>query len=123
MYYIYMLRCEDNSIYTGITTNVERRLEEHISKDKKCAKYTLSHNAMKLEAVWETENKSLASKLEYRIKHLSKAEKEGLINSKKLEKYLSEKIECNMYKNYNTLNKKNEKRQKYKINKEIKRKH
>ena len=34
MYYTYMLRCENNSIYTGITTDVKRRMEEHFSKDK-----------------------------------------------------------------------------------------
>ena len=79
MYYVYMLRCEDNSIYTGITTDVKRRMEEHFSKDKKCAKYTMSHNAKKLERVWETENKVLASKLEYRIKELPKGQKEELI--------------------------------------------
>ena len=97
MYYIYMLRCEDDSIYTGITTDVKRRMEEHFSKDKKCAKYTLSHNAKKLESVWETENKVLASKLEYRIKELTKQQKEELIKNKKLDKYLSEKIECEKY--------------------------
>ena len=97
MYYIYMLRCEDDSIYTGITTDVKRRMEEHFSKDKKCAKYTLSHNAKKLESVWKTENKVLASKLEYRIKELAKQQKEELIKNKKLDKYLSEKIECEKY--------------------------
>ena len=35
MYYTYMLRCSDNSIYTGMTNNLEKRIEEHISKDKK----------------------------------------------------------------------------------------
>ena len=98
MYYVYMLRCEDNSIYTGITTDVKRRMEEHFSKDKKCAKYTMSHNAKKLERVWETENKVLASKLEYRIKELPKSQKEELIKNKCLEKYLSENIECEKYK-------------------------
>lgn len=48
MYYIYMLRCEDNSIYTGITTDINRRMKEHFSKNKKCAKYTLKHTAKKL---------------------------------------------------------------------------
>ena len=67
MYYIYMLRCEDNSIYTGITKDIKKRMEEHFSKDKNCAKYTLRHNAKKLEAVWQTENRALASKLEFRI--------------------------------------------------------
>ena len=41
MYYVYMLRCKDNSIYTGITTDINRRMEEHFSKGQKCAKYTL----------------------------------------------------------------------------------
>ena len=92
-----MLRCEDNSIYTGITTDVERRLEEHISQGEKCAKYTLTHKAKKIESVWQTENKVLASKLEYRIKRLTKKQKEELIINKNLEKYLSEKIECDKY--------------------------
>lgn len=105
MYYVYMLRCEDNSVYTGITTNIERRMGEHFSKDKKCAKYTQSHDAMRLEAVWETESKSLASKLEYRIKHLSKTQKEKMIKSRKLEPYLGEKIEYDRYTIYDILNK------------------
>lgn len=101
MYYIYMLRCEDNSIYTGITTDVERRMEEHFNKDKKCAKYTLRHNAKKLERVWQTENRVLASKLEYHIKRLSKREKEELIETPNLLKtLLSEKIEVENYKIY-----------------------
>ena len=68
IYYVYMLRCIDNTIYTGITNDIERRMMEHFSKDKKCAKYTASHIAKKLEALWKTENKSLASKLEFHIK-------------------------------------------------------
>ena len=59
MYYIYMLRCEDNSIYTGITTDINRRMKEHFSKNKKCAKYTLKHTAKKLESVWQTGNRVL----------------------------------------------------------------
>ena len=97
MYYIYMLRCEDNSIYTGITVDVERRMEEHFNKNKKCAKYTSSHQAKKLEAVWKTENKSLASKLEFNIKKLKKVEKEEIILTKDLGKYLEEKVEIEKY--------------------------
>ena len=98
MYYTYMLRCENNSIYTGITTDVKRRMEEHFSKDTKCAKYTKSHKPIKLECVWESENKVLASKLEYRIKELNKKQKEELIKDNNLEKYLSQKLECDKYK-------------------------
>ena len=100
MYYTYMLRCQDNSIYTGITNDIKRRMEEHFNKEKKCAKYTYTHDAIKLEALWESSDKSKASKLEYAIKHnLKKEEKEELIkNNKALKKYLSEKIDCAEYK-------------------------
>lgn len=98
MYYTYMLRCENNSIYTGITTDVKRRMEEHFGKDKNGAKYTKSHNPQKLECVWESENKVMASKLEYRIKKLTKSQKEDLIKNNNLEKYFSEKLECDKYK-------------------------
>ena len=47
MYYIYMLRCKDNTIYTGITVNIERRMEEHFLRNDKCAKYTYTHIAKK----------------------------------------------------------------------------
>ena len=99
MYYTYMLRCEDNSIYTGITSDVKRRMEEHFSQNKKCAKYTATHQAKKLEAVWESENRVLASKLEFHIKkNLTKNEKENLIKDfKLLEKLLGDKIESQNY--------------------------
>ncbi len=100
MYYTYMLRCEDNSIYTGITSDVKRRMEEHFTQNKKCAKYTATHQAKKLEMVWESENRVLASKLEFHIKKsLTKNEKESLIkNSDLLEKLLGNKIEAQNYK-------------------------
>ena len=100
MYYVYRLRCEDNSIYTGIAKDLEKRMEEHFSKDEKCAKYTKSHKAKKLEQAWQTQDKSLASKLEYAIKkNLTKVQKEELIkNTTALEKYLGQKIDVSMYK-------------------------
>lgn len=98
MYYTYMLRCTDNSIYTGITTNLERRVNEHVTKNEKCAKYTKNHDASKLEMAWKTENRVLASKLEYHIKKLTKKQKEELIlNPYNLEEYFYEKIECEKY--------------------------
>lgn len=97
MYYVYMLRCEDNSIYTGITTDLERRINEHLTKDKKCAKYTLNHNAKKLECAWTTQNRVLASKLEYHIKKLTKIQKEELIKYNNLAKLIPDKIEEEKY--------------------------
>ena len=97
-YYTYMIRCEDNSIYTGMTNNLEKRIEEHITKSKNGAKYTKSHNAIKLETAWKSKDKSLACKLEYYIKTLNKKQKESLIKGQKLSTYLSGKIDCRRYK-------------------------
>ena len=98
MYYTYMLRCEDNSIYTGITSDVKRRMEEHFSQNKKCAKYTLTHNAKKLECVWQAENRVLASKLEYYIKRLKREQKEYIIKMHKLPEEWFSKLDVRQYK-------------------------
>ncbi|MDH6367224.1 MULTISPECIES: GIY-YIG nuclease family protein [unclassified Breznakia] len=79
MYYIYMLRCDDDSIYTGITTDIAKRVKEHFYKSDKAAKYTKTRNVVALEALWSCDNRSLASKLEYRLKHLPKIKKEEII--------------------------------------------
>lgn len=99
MYFTYMLRCSDNSIYTGITTDIERRMQEHFSREEKCAKYTYRHSAKKLEGAWKSENRKLASKLEYHIKKLKKQEKEDLIkNNNLINELLGQKIEVHEYK-------------------------
>ena len=98
MYYTYMLRCKDNSIYTGIASNINKRMKEHFEKDKKCAKYTQSHDAERLEAVWESGNRVLASKLEYRIKTLNKSQKEKLIlNQNLLKELFKDKLDIDEY--------------------------
>lgn len=101
MYYTYMLRCKDNTIYTGITTDIKRRMIEHFERGEKCAKYTIRHIPEKLECVWTSDSRKLASKLEYHIKTLTKVQKEKLIHKEaKLEDFLSEKIECHKYSLY-----------------------
>ena len=101
MYYVYMLRCEDNSVYTGIAKDLEHRLNEHFSQDEKCAKYTKSRKAKKLEISWETENKSTASKLEYAIKTLTKVQKENLIKEPKLlSEFFEGRLDVDNYKVY-----------------------
>lgn len=79
MYYVYILKCEGELLYTGITNDIERRLGEHMDRTDKCAKFTRSHKAQSLEALWSCADRSLASKLEYRIKQLSKPKKLSLI--------------------------------------------
>ena len=97
MYYTYMLRCSDNSIYTGMTSNLEKRIEEHLSKSKNGAKYTKSHDVIKLEGAWKSKDKSLACKLEYQIKNLTKQQKENLIKGEKLASYFKGKLDCRRY--------------------------
>ena len=79
MYYTYILRCEDHSLYTGITNNIEKRMQQHIHK--KGAKYTRSHPPLYIEAIWQSKDRSKASKLEYHIKKLPKTKQEALICS------------------------------------------
>ena len=80
-----MLRCCDGSVYTGITNDVDRRMSEHFSGNGAAAKYTRSHAPLRLEAVWQSESRSQAAKLEARIKRLDKPHKEALINGETLE--------------------------------------
>jgi putative endonuclease len=84
MYYIYVLRCDDNSLYTGITTNLAQRLKEHYYKLGKGAKYTRAHNVVSLELVWQTETRSLALKREAAFKKFKKIKKEAIINDPSL---------------------------------------
>lgn len=95
-YYIYMIRCKDDSIYTGITKDIERRIKEHLDKTNKAAKYTKRVGAIKLEQSFKTNSRKKAAKLEYWIKKLSKKEKENLIKTKDLS-ILKDKIKKEEY--------------------------
>lgn len=81
MYYIYTLRCVDNTLYTGITNHLEKRMREHFTHDRRAAKYTLSHPPVCIEVLLTCDDRSKASKVEYALKHLSKAQKEAFIIS------------------------------------------
>ena len=74
---LYILRCGDGSLYTGITTDVDRRLEEH--RSGKGAKYTRSRGPLELVYQEDCPDKSAALKRELEIKALSRAEKLNLI--------------------------------------------
>lgn len=79
MYYCYILRCADGTLYTGTTTDLTRRLEEH--NQGKGARYTAPRRPVQL--VWNDEfpNRSLAQRREAEIKRWSREEKEALIGS------------------------------------------
>lgn len=84
MYYVYILRCIDNSLYTGYTTDVRRRFSEHLSKTEKGAKYTHSRTPISIEAVWSSDSRSAAMRLEAFIKKLRKSTKEEIIKNNRI---------------------------------------
>jgi len=79
-WYVYMLRCRDNSLYTGYTNDVKRR--ESVHNTGKGAKYTKSRLPVKLVYFEEYPEKSQALKRECAIKKLTKPQKEQLISGK-----------------------------------------
>lgn len=79
MYFVYIIQCNDQTLYTGITTDLERRIKEHNSS-KLGAKYTKVRRPVKLVYSKDFINRSEASKEESRIKKLSRLEKINLLN-------------------------------------------
>ena len=79
MYYIYMVRCQGGSLYTGIAADLGRRLREHVQKAPAAAKYTRSRTVEALEMAWTAEGRSAASRLESAIKRLPREKKLRLI--------------------------------------------
>jgi len=81
MYYVYIVKCADETLYTGIATGLNRRIEEHNSSDKG-AKYTRVRRPVTLVYNEEYPDRSTASKREYEIKKkMNRAEKLALIRS------------------------------------------
>ena len=80
MYYVYILRCSDKTLYTGITTDPARRAMEHNSS-KLSARYTRTRRPVKLVYSKKFKNRSTAAKEESRIKKLSRAEKLALVKA------------------------------------------
>jgi len=78
-YYVYIVRCKDDTLYTGITTDIKRRLEEHNTSNTLGAKYTKYRRPIVLVYEKEFPSRSSASVEEVRIKKLSRKEKELLI--------------------------------------------
>ena len=74
MYYLYILKCSDETLYTGITVDLERRVAEH-NTSKLGAKYTRSRRPVEVVYSRRFKNRSDATKAEAEIKKLSRAEK------------------------------------------------
>lgn len=81
MYYLYILKCRDNSLYTWITTDLERRVFEHNNLDI-WAKYTKARRPCELVYFEELLDRSLATRREIEVKKLNKQNKIKLIKSK-----------------------------------------
>ena len=79
MYYIYVLRCIDETLYTGIASDVKRRFSEHCLDKNKGAKYTKSHRPKRMEAIWSVDTRSQALRIESYIKKKTRADKLKLI--------------------------------------------
>lgn len=75
-WFLYLLECRDGSIYTGITTDVEKRYAAHAAG--KGARYTRSHPPQRLLAVFEFDDRSAASKAECEVKRLTAERKRAL---------------------------------------------
>ncbi len=76
---VYILRCADNSLYTGVTLNILKRLDEHNGIEKNGAKYTHARRPVTLVYQEPSNSRSDACKREYEIKNLTKLQKEALI--------------------------------------------
>lgn len=77
MYFVYILKCKGGPLYTGITTDVERRFEEH--KNGKGGHYTRAKQAVKIVYSEKHKNRSLASKREAEIKNWPRQKKLDLL--------------------------------------------
>lgn len=78
-WHVYILRCADNTLYTGITTDLDRRVEQHQSRQG--AKYTKTRAPVRLVYSEPQESRSTATKRELEIKALSRAQKLSLAES------------------------------------------
>lgn len=81
-FFVYILKCENDSYYTGYTDNLERRYQKHC--EGVASKYTRSFKPLKIAASWEVCDKSQAMKIEAYIKKLSRVEKEKLVRDPNL---------------------------------------
>lgn len=82
MYKVYILKCSDNTLYTGITIDLDKRLRQHNWEIVWWAKYTLARKPVELLYFEDSENRSEASKREYEIKKLKREQKLKLIKEK-----------------------------------------
>jgi len=80
-FFVYILRTSSNTLYTGQTNNLERRLKEHKTKSSKSAKYIRCFDSANIVYKEEYKTRSEAMKREAQLKKLTKKQKEDLISA------------------------------------------
>lgn len=83
-WFVYMLRCADGSLYTGITTDPQRRLRQHRGELKGGARYTRARLPLTLVWLESQQDRASATRREMQLKKLKAAEKESLLKQFKL---------------------------------------
>jgi putative endonuclease len=89
-YSLYIVRCVDGSLYTGISTDVERRLREHAS-GRRGAKFLRGKGPLRLEYQYQLGDRSMAAQAEFYVKRLDRRDKEELIAGRRS---LTELLPC-----------------------------
>ncbi|HET6463542.1 MAG TPA: GIY-YIG nuclease family protein [Candidatus Krumholzibacteria bacterium] len=87
MWFVYVVRCSDRSLYTGITTDVKRRVEEH--NDGRGARYTRSRCPVKLVYREKVADRGAALRREYEIKRMTAEEKLKLVSKSRVRRSTS----------------------------------
>jgi len=82
IYYVYILRCEGDTLYTGIARDYKARYEKHLAGTG--AKYTRSRKPVRIERVWQSQGRSQASRVEYFLKKNRRRDKERFIEEEGL---------------------------------------
>ena len=81
IWHVYMVRCSDGTLYTGVAKDLEKRIEAHNS-GKDGARYTRSRRPVNLVYSEQAESKSAASRMEYQIKRLPRAKKKRMVEDR-----------------------------------------
>ena len=82
MWFVYIVRCADDTLYTGIAKDVTRRIEEHNSNNVLAASYTRARRPVALVHREAVKTRSAAARREYEIKQMTRLEKEYLIGQR-----------------------------------------
>lgn len=91
-WWLYVIRCRDDSLYTGVTTDVQRRFAEHQQQGPKTARYLRGRAPLQLVFCVSVGERGQALKMEYRVKQLSRSEKLSMITEQALPPGLSETV-------------------------------